>query len=134
MMLVVVPVVWPRRLPEFNRETEQSLLGLGPFRWAIINGFLLGLGFTSRIGYWTFYLIPVGCLVTGSPAMAAVIWGTYGFTRLGIVLLLAYRMHWSPTRTASLSRSLLALRPTLRRVSNPATVICALLLTLWLGL
>lgn len=81
---MIAPLVSPRRLPQISRETEQSLLSHGPFEWATANGFLLGLGFTSRIGYWIFYLVPVGCLVTGSPIFAAAIWGMYGLTRLGI--------------------------------------------------
>lgn len=134
LALVVAPMVSPQRLPEVNRETDQSLLSLGPFRWAAANGFLLGLGFTSRIGYWIFYLVPVGCLVARSPAFGAVIWTTYGFTRLGIVTLMAFRMHQALAKISALSRSLLALRPAVRRISNPATAVGALVLALWLGL
>lgn len=67
-LLPVAAVVSPRRLPQFNRETDQSLLGHGPFVWAAVNSFLLGLGFASRIGYWLFYVMPIGCLALGSPA------------------------------------------------------------------
>ncbi len=133
-LLVLAPLASPRRLPQVNRETEQSLLGRGPFLWALANGFLLGLGFTSRIGYWIFYLVPVGCFVVGSPGYGALIWGAYGFTRLGIAALLAFRMHRTPTRTGDLSRRLLALQPVVRLVSNPLTVLFALGITLWLGL
>lgn len=133
-LLVIAPLAWPQRLPQINRETEQSLLGRGPFAWALANGFLLGLGFTSRIGYWIFYLVPVGCFVAGSPGLGALIWGTYGFTRLGAASLLAFRMHRTPSRMGELSRRLLVLRPAVRRVTNPVTVLCAFGIVLWLGL
>lgn len=134
VLLILAPLTSPRRLPQINRETEQSLLSRGPFVWALVNGFLLGVGFTSRLGYWIFYLFPLGCLVVGSPPLGALIWGTYGLTRLGTATLLALQMHRTPTRMADLSRRLLTLQPAMRHASNPATAVCAALLTLRLGL
>jgi hypothetical protein len=133
-LLAIAPFAWPQRLPQVNRETEQSLLGRGPLAWALANGSLLGLGFTSRIGYWIFYLVPVGCFVVGSPALGALIWGAYGFTRLGAASLLAFRMHTMPGRMGELSKRLLALQPTVRHATNPVTALCALSIVLWLGL
>lgn len=125
---------WLPVLPEFNRETEQSLLGLGPIRWAIVNGSLLGLGLTSRIGFWIWYLIPAGILAAGSPAAGAAIWGGYGFTRLAVAAGLARRMHRMPDRMPDISTRILRLRPAARRLAGPVTVGAAAALVLWLGL
>ena len=134
LALTAAPLLARDRLLQVNRETEQNLLSKGPFTWALANGFLLGLGFTSRIGYWIWYLIPLGCFVLGSPAHGAVIWGTYGCTRLGIAVVVASMMHRRPSRMSELSRRLLGLRPTVRRLSSPVTTILAATLALWLGL
>jgi hypothetical protein len=134
LVLVVVPLLWLRWLPQIDRETDQDLLGRGPVIWALANGFLLGTGVTSRIGYWIFYLLPVGCFVAGSTLWGAVVWATYGFTRLGSVVLLAWSMRRRPTGMLELSTTLLARRPALRRASGPITAVLALALTLGLGL
>ncbi len=125
---------WLPVLPEFNRETEQALLGLGPIRWAIVNGSLLGLGFTSRIGFWIWYLIPAGILAAGSPAAGAAIWGGYGFTRLAVAAGLARRMRRTPDRMPAISTRVLQLRQAARRLAGPVTVGAAAAVMLWLGL
>lgn len=38
---------------QFNRETPQRWVHSGPVKWAIRNGASLGLGFTSRLGFWS---------------------------------------------------------------------------------
>jgi hypothetical protein len=134
LALTVAPLLAPHRLPQINRETEQSLLGKGPIKWALANGFLLGLGFTSRIGYWLWYLVPIGCFVIGSPAYGSAVWGTYGSVRLGIAALLAWKMRRQPSQMSDLSRTLLGLRPAMRRLVNPAAALFAAALTVWLGL
>lgn len=133
MLLVVVPMV-SARLPQVNRETKQSLLGRGPYVWALSNGALLGLGFTSRIGYWTFYLVPLCCLAVGSPPIGAIIWGAYGLTRMFLASVIACLMHRAPEKMGTWSARLLALGLTARRASRSVTVLAALGLTLWLGL
>jgi hypothetical protein len=131
--LVVSPVLSPRGMPQFDKETEQRLLGLGPVRWAVTNGFLLGLGFTSRIGFWVWYLVPLGCLVLGSPVPAAIVWATYSCVRLGTASLLAWHMHRNQELMPSLTSRVVSLRPTARRYANPAAVVLAVALALWLG-
>lgn len=125
---------WVTVLPEFDRETEQSLLGLGPLRWAVVNGALLGIGFTSRVGFWILYLVPAGILATGSPVAGAAIWGSYGFTRLAVAAVLARRMHQMPDRMPDISTKILQLRPAAQRLAGPITVGMAATLALWLGL
>lgn len=123
----------PRRLPQIDRETEQSLLGHGPLEWATLNGALLGLGFTSRVGYWIWYLVPITCFILGAPVIGAIVWATYALTRLGIAVSLAGWMHHHPDQISQISRWLLALRPRARGIVGPAAGILAFALGIWLA-
>lgn len=69
------------RPAQCNRETAQSWMQLGALRWATANGAALGVGVTSRIGFWLWYVIPVGALLSGKPWVGALVYGTYGFVR-----------------------------------------------------
>ena len=93
--------------PQLDRETEQSLLRGGPVAWAVLNGGQLGLGFTSRIGFWTWYLIPVGAFLLADPTVGAVAWGLYGFLRLAAAIAIAYA---AATPEQLLARTTAALR------------------------
>ena len=53
----------------------------GPLWWAIRNGVTLGFGATSRIGFLLWYVVPIGALLFGSPALGAAIYGTYELVR-----------------------------------------------------
>jgi len=76
-------------LPQFDCETPQRWIHKGPLRWATRNGLVLGVGATSRIGFWLWYAIPLGAFLVGSPAFGAVIYGAYGLIRaLGAVFIL----------------------------------------------
>jgi len=132
-VLVVMPLLLPRRMPQLNRETEQDLLSLGPIKWAVVNGFLLGLGFASRIGFWVWYLVPLGCVILGSPVPAAIVWATYGCVRLGAASVLAWHMHRRQDLISSLHDRVVSFRPAARRYANPAAVALAAVLALWLG-
>jgi hypothetical protein len=77
------------QLLQFDCETPQRWVHKGPLRWATRNGLALGLGATSRIGFWLWYVIPLGALLVGDPVFGAVIYGTYGLVRaLGAVFIL----------------------------------------------
>lgn len=52
------------------------------------NGAALGIGATSRVGFWLWYLIPVGALLVGSPIFGGLVYGAYGFVRGWTVWLL----------------------------------------------
>lgn len=71
-----------------DRETPQSWMRFGALRWAAVNGAMLGLGFTSRIGFWLWYVVPAGSLLLGDPWLGAAIYGLYGFVRSGAIWLL----------------------------------------------
>jgi hypothetical protein len=77
------------QLPQFDCETPQRWVHKGPLRWATRNGLTLGFGATSRIGFWLWYVIPLGALLVGHPVLGALIYGTYGLIRgLGAVFIL----------------------------------------------
>jgi hypothetical protein len=134
LTLVAAPLVLPRRVPQLDRETDQNLLSRGPYVWALANGALLGAGFTSRIGYWIWYLVPLGCVIAGSPGLGALIWAGYGFTRLGIAAGLAYRLVHEPDRMADLQQGAIQRKAEVRRLINPATSVLALAVLVWLGI
>jgi hypothetical protein len=71
-----------------ERETPKRWVEEGPRRWAIKNGIALGCGAASRLGYWLWYVVPLGALL-GGPLFGSLIYGAYGLTRsAGIWLLL----------------------------------------------
>jgi hypothetical protein len=74
---------------QFDCETPQRWINKGAWRWATRNGLTLGFGATSRIGFWLWYVIPLGAFLLGDPLASAVIYGTYGLVRaLGAVVIL----------------------------------------------
>jgi hypothetical protein len=73
---------------QFDCETPQRWINKGAWRWATRNGLTLGFGATSRIGFWLWYVIPLGAFLMGDPLASAVIYGTYGLVRaLGAVVI-----------------------------------------------
>jgi hypothetical protein len=75
--------------PQFDCETPQRWVHRGPLRWAIRNGLALGFGATSRIGFWLWYVVPLGAFLVGDSKFGAVIYGTYGMIRaLGVTVIL----------------------------------------------
>lgn len=80
-------------LPQRDQETPQRWVSLGGLCWGLLNGFSLGLGFTTRIGVWLWYALPVGVLVLGRPALGALMYGLYGLTRgAGVAVLLTLNL------------------------------------------
>lgn len=53
----------------------------GPVKRAIQNGLALGCGATSRIGFWLWYVVPLGAFLVATPWAGAAIYGAYGVTR-----------------------------------------------------
>lgn len=66
---------------QFDCETPQRWVNKGALRWSIQNGLTLGFGATSRIGFWLWYVIPLGAFLIGDPGAGAAIYGTYGLIR-----------------------------------------------------
>ncbi len=68
-------------LIQCDRETPQRWIHAGALRWAIRNGLVLGWGATTRLGFWSWYVIPIGSLLLGDPIIAALLYGCYGLLR-----------------------------------------------------
>lgn len=72
----------------YSRETPQRWVHFGALGWAVRNGLALGYGATSRIGFWSWYAVPLGALLGGDPVAGALVYGGYGLTRGGAAWLL----------------------------------------------
>lgn len=121
------------RLPQFDRETPQSLLHRGPLFWAMSNGALLGVAVTSRLGFWLWYMIPIGALATASPLTGAGIWGGYGFCRLAILAYVAGRMRERGSASHEVSDALLKAKPRVGRYMTIAASVVGLATALVAG-
>lgn len=69
------------RVLQIDRETPYEWLAPGPLKWAVRNGTAIGFGGRTRLGFWLWYVIPIGALVSASPLLAATGWGIYSFCR-----------------------------------------------------
>ncbi len=69
---------------QLNRETNPLWGMLGDNRTVVFNGLMLGTGFATRLGYWLWYVVPIGVLAVGDPVLGALLWATYAGTRLGL--------------------------------------------------
>ena len=74
---------------QLNRETNPDWLLLEDWRTAAYNASSLGLGLATRIGFWMFFLIPIGAFVSGSALVGAFIYSCYAVTRTVASLALA---------------------------------------------
>ena len=77
-------------LPQIDRETPQSWLHKGPLIWALLNGLSLGVGVTSRIGFWLWFIIPLGAFLFADPVLGTAIYGTYSLVRGASVWVLIF--------------------------------------------
>ncbi|WP_214416057.1 hypothetical protein [Sphaerisporangium fuscum] len=79
----VRPVPW-----QLDRETDTRWLGYNDWRTAAYNGFALGLGFTTRIGFWLFYLVPLTAFAVADPLLGALGYVVFAVSRVGLSALL----------------------------------------------
>ncbi|WP_188193225.1 hypothetical protein [Nonomuraea sp. SYSU D8015] len=77
------PVPW-----QLDRETDPRWLGYDDWRTAAYNGFALGLGFTTRIGFWLWYVVPLAAFVAADPVVGAAGHAVFALTRVGLSVLL----------------------------------------------
>jgi hypothetical protein len=78
------------RVPGRSRETPRKWMRRNPLTAAALNGVSLGLGWSTRIGFWLWFAVPLGSILSGSSYEGMAIYGAYGLTRgLGLWLLLA---------------------------------------------
>lgn len=76
------------RVPELSRETSHQWMEYGAWRGAAMNGAALGAGFTTRIGFWLWYAVPIGAFLSGALWLGAILYGVYAVVRGGSVWLL----------------------------------------------
>lgn len=113
------------RLPQVDRETSQSLLNRGPLVWASINGGLLGVAITSRIGFISWYLVPLSSLASQSAVLGALIWGLYGAARLSVTAWFAYVLQQTQGKPMPMVRTVLGMRPYATRALRIAAALGA---------
>lgn len=77
------PVPW-----QLDRETDTRWLRYNDWRTAAYNGFALGLGFTTRIGFWLWYVVPLAAFVAADPMLGAAGHTVFALTRVGLSALL----------------------------------------------
>lgn len=72
-----------RRVPvlQCGMETPQRWIHTGPLRWALRNGLSLGCGAMSRIGFWSWFLIPFSAFLVGDVVIGVLVYGVYGLAR-----------------------------------------------------
>jgi hypothetical protein len=92
-----------RMMPfQCDRETPQRWVHLGPLRWATVNGAVLGRGATSRLGFWLWYVVPLGAFLFGHALVGAVVYASFSAVRAfsaGFILL-AWRITGDADRVA----------------------------------
>lgn len=117
---------------QLDRETPAVLLHHGPLVWAAANGALLGFGPLSRIGFWLWYMVPIGVILSGSALVGGAIWGTYGMTRLMALSYVARQIRRQDSSTAIPGR-LLQIHERVRKHLRIATVIAAVITCVAVG-
>ena len=73
---------------QLNRETNRRWLEYHNWRTAALNGFVLGLGFTTRIGFWLFYVVLLSAFVVADPMVSALGYAVFAVSRVGGSILL----------------------------------------------
>jgi hypothetical protein len=134
-LLLIVAACLPRLgVLQWDRETKQELLVRGPLVWAMLNGALLGVGVTSRLGFWIWYTVPLCAFVLGVPAAGAVIWGGYSVARLVLAIALSFAMRRRPGAAVSLADTLIVQRSRARQGTNAVLTVLMVAMILVLGL
>lgn len=95
-------------LIQVDRETPYAWLRPGPLRWAMRNGAAIGFGAATRLGFWLWFVIPIGAMLSGNPLIGALGWGLYALVRtasVGGILLLVQRRQLDTKGSALLRQS-----------------------------
>jgi hypothetical protein len=85
VVLVVVAGALSRERPwQLDRETNVAWLTHENWRTAVYNGLALGVGVSTRLGFWLVYALPTAAFASGDPLFGALIYGLYGLARTGL--------------------------------------------------
>jgi hypothetical protein len=116
-LLAIAVAAVSRRLPwQLERETSIRWLEYQDWRTAAYNSASLSLGFATRIGFWMFYLVPIGAFMTGSALKGTLVYSIYGGARSVASLVLAA----AAMRSAHITDRVLNLYVSLRTVGDIA--------------
>ncbi len=89
----------------FRRQTPRSWRYLLPDAWtAFLNGFDLGLGWTTRMYFASFPIALAAALLIANPPIGAAIGAIYGGARGGTVVGISQVAGWQPTVTERMLR------------------------------
>ncbi len=69
---------------QIDRETPGVWLAYHDWRTIALNGAALGAGFGTRIGYWAWYLLPLGAFALAKPHYGAAILSIFAVARLAL--------------------------------------------------
>lgn len=75
--LILCPLPWQR-----DRETPRRWLLFRDWRTSCTNGIALGMGFTTRLGTWGFYSLPIFALNYGKVSFGTAFLAAYGAIRV----------------------------------------------------
>lgn len=67
---------------QIDHETAGGWLSFEDWRTAAMNGTALGLGASTRLGFWLWYALPLGAWAAGSAWAGATVLAVYAMTRL----------------------------------------------------
>jgi hypothetical protein len=96
------------RMIQVDRETPYGWLGPGPLSWAARNGAAIGFGGGTRLGFWLWYVVPLGSLLAGSPILGAAAYGLYSLSRTlsaGGIIVMVQRASWTASHILDKSAS-----------------------------
>jgi len=116
-------------IPQADRETPFAWLDISALFWSVRNGAALGFGARSRLGFWLWYVVPLGAFLSADALIGAVGYGIYGATRTfgaGLV----YRLE---KRREGRATELLKLNPKARLLAAGTLVIVGIVTLLAVG-
>lgn len=116
------------RLVQRDVETPKEWLDQGRVSWALKTGATLGSGIFTRVGFWSWYMLPISAAATAEWWRGAIVCGLYGLVRTSGSVMVGLPRFGAPRLSAVDPRTLLAARHAARRVSNLAGVLVALVI------
>ena len=131
-LMLIITGIWSVNPLQINRETSQRLLERGPLKWSMINGGMLGLAVTSRIGFWLWYAVPTCAFACGTWLGGTVVYATYAGARLFTIAGLAWRIQMLGNSQLIMDLAL-RLRPRARSVCRPVAIAVGLLFIVAFG-
>jgi hypothetical protein len=122
--------VW---LLQRDRETNQSWMRYGAIVNSAANGIAIGVGFSTRIGYWLWYVLPVVAVFYGSWKVGVVLFVVYSSIRAGIAVVLSGVGEKHDQSAHRLQDRLVSLKPLMRTACAGTLVVVSITFALTAG-